>query len=832
LNRIQIVLAFIVLSAFIGCSSRQSPVTPDSITLQQSINSPNRTVWGYWNIRIDPLTETVTIVPDRDVAMHFNIVRLLEVDPCTDCLTIDNLSFLPDNYLLCDFNLRHPFPGLLKLTGFDVRGVLVTDAETLFPASNRFVSFDGSHPRLIIPDGYTPLFNPVEFPSGSAPWPILGYIPGKLASGDDFNSTLNPFMAFSKDNPRRMFLSGTIETVPVILKYPSVPMEFGYIVDASWVKVEEVVDPVTDFPPEANCLEPYKLNFQMLSNINSYLGDTAEVQVEVFDHQGLDTISSVSIECQDIFDGEVYLSYSSPSGDDSWLFDGSIVNEYGATPASYPVLVKAISADADANLGELAAYQVKYIHVLPAPAGNGNLIWAKHAGGTYYDYGTGITTLSDYSTIVTGIFHESAIFGEGESGETVLVSDGTRDIFVARYNPDGTLVWVKNAGGTGLDYGAEITTLSDNSTVVTGYFSISSTFGKGEPNETVLVSAGSSDIFVARYNPDGTLAWAKRAGGTTWDWAPAITTLSDDSTVVTGFFENSPTFGEGEPNETVLVSAGQDDIFVARYNPDGTLAWAKRAGGMTSERGYGITTLSDDSTVVTGFFKDSPTFGEGEPNETVLVSAGIGDVFVARYNPDGTLAWAKSAGGISSEHGYGITTLSDDSTVLTGIFMDSAIFGEGEPNETVLVSAGYWDIFVARYNPDGSLAWAKYASGLHADWGYGITTLSDDSTVVTGTFVDSAIFGEGEPYETVLVSGGPSNDIFVARYNPEGALVWAKSAGGVNTCEGLCIASLPDDTTVAAGFIVGTATFGPGEPNETVLEGYGQRDIFVARFTP
>ncbi len=832
LNKIQILIILVILSAFAGCSTGQSPVTPDTgleLVSQNSGIKSNRTIWGYWTIRIDPNSETFEILPDREVGSHFNVVRLLEVNPCTHCLSISNLSWLPNNIVQCDFKLKHPFPGLVKLTGFDVRGVLVTDGDTLFPASNRFVSLDGSNPTLINPDGFTPLFNPVEFPPGSAQWPILEYIPGKFSSGDNFTGTLNPFMAFCKDNPRRMFEAGATETVTINLKYPSTPFEFGYVVDASWIKVDGVVvDPETDFPSEANCLEPYRLDFKMSSVLTDQPGDSAEVQVEVFDHQGIETVSTVSIECPLLFDGEVYLDYSSQSGDDSWLYDGVITNQYGLNNDTYPSLIKAVSIESDSNLGKLAAYQIEDIVV----GNDGNLIWAIRAGGTSWDESLGITTLSDDSTVMTGRFSVVATFGKGEPNETVLVSDGDYDIFVARYTPDGTLAWAKNAGGTGYyDFGFDITSLSDDSIVATGIFEGAATFGKGEANETVLVSDGKSDIFVARYNPDGTLAWVKHSGGMHWDEGWGITTLSDDSTVVTGWFLGTATFGEGEANETVLVSFGYDDIFVARYNPDGTLAWAKHAGGTDYDEGRGITTLSDDSTVVTGWFRDSATFGEGEANETVLVSAESYDIFVARYNPDGTLFWAKRAGGTDWDYGYRITTLSDDSTVLTGLFDDSVTFGEGEANETVLVSEGYNDIFVARYNPDGTLAWAKRSGGTDNDIGRGITTLSDDSTVVTGWFEGTATFGEGEPNEIVLVSC-EKEDIFVARYNPDGTLVWAKHAGGIAFEIGEGITTLSDDSTVVTGCFEYSAVFGEGEPNEIVLVSSSAADIFVARFAP
>jgi hypothetical protein len=68
----------------------------------------------------------------------------------------------------------------------------------------------------------------------------------------------------------------------------------------------------------------------------------------------------------------------------------------------------------------------------------------------------------------------------------------------------GDLEWAKSVGGTNIEYGEDcsgITTLSDNSTVVTGWFPGSATFGKSETNETVLTSAGKSDIFIARFAP-------------------------------------------------------------------------------------------------------------------------------------------------------------------------------------------------------------------------------------------------------------------------------------------------------------------------------------------
>jgi hypothetical protein len=130
------------------------------------------------------------------------------------------------------------------------------------------------------------------------------------------------------------------------------------------------------------------------------------------------------------------------------------------------------------------------------------------------------------------------------------------------------------------------------------------------------------------------LAWAKSAHGLNdHDYGKAITSLSDDTVVVTGDFSGTVTFGAGEMHERDLTAFGQGDTYIARYNTDGSLIWVKQAGGLDWERSYGITTLNDDSTVITGDFNDDCLFGPGEENETILNNVDHNDIFIARYAP-------------------------------------------------------------------------------------------------------------------------------------------------------------------------------------------------------
>lgn len=393
---------------------------------------------------------------------------------------------------------------------------------------------------------------------------------------------------------------------------------------------------------------------------------------------------------------------------------------------------------------------------------------------------------------------------------------------------EGSLDWARRAGGVGWDGGISLASCLDGSSVISGGFNETATFGAGEANQTTLGWPGCSGGFIARYNADGTLAWAKGPiGDYDFEDSGGIASGADGSTLVTGYFTDTAIFGIGEANETRLESAGSSDIFIASYDEDGTLAWAKRAGSTKGDQGMSIACFPDGSSAITGWFEETAVFGAGEANETTLALSGPWwGVFIARYNADGTLAWAK--GGNRGEGG-GISSGEDGSCVVSGRFGGTSIFGAGEENETGLVAAGYNDIFIARYSADGTLAWAKSAGGPHPDHSYAVARFGDGSSVATGSFEISAIFGEGEENETALTAVG-SVDIFVARYNADGTLAWAKRAGSKYVDWGFDIAALESGSSFVTGFFSQTATFGVGERNQTILVSAGGYAAYVAKY--
>ncbi len=362
---------------------------------------------------------------------------------------------------------------------------------------------------------------------------------------------------------------------------------------------------------------------------------------------------------------------------------------------------------------------------------NGALQWAKSAGSTGNDSGYSTAVLPDGGVLATGCFSDTIRFGIGEAHETTLLTTGSNDYFLACYEADGTLRWVKRIAGA-----YSVVALPDGGWVVTGFFNGTATYGAGEANQTTLTSSGAGDwdIFLARYNAAGLLQWAKRAGGTGSDCPghlPAIT--PDGGILLTGGFQGTAVFGEGDAHATTLTSVGPCNIFLARYDANGSLLWAKSAGGSVRDYGLYAAALPDGGAIITGTFQNTAIFGAGEVHETTLTSAGGGDVFIARYSANGALQWAKGMGGPGADGDQGVTALPDGGALLAGDFQGTAVFGKGEAHETPLTSVGDWDRFFARFDPNGTLQWAIRSGDSNQDEFFAVDLTADGGAIAAGS---------------------------------------------------------------------------------------------------
>jgi len=333
---------------------------------------------------------------------------------------------------------------------------------------------------------------------------------------------------------------------------------------------------------------------------------------------------------------------------------------------------------------------------------DGQPLWAVRGGGVDDDLCYGISTLSDGSVITIGYFKDQALFGEGGGEETTLVETYTSttkgDVYLARYDGDGNLVWARRAGSSSRDEGVAVATLPDDEIAVTGFHSYYAVFGEGQINETVLEGENSAlYAFAAVYDQDGLLEWATNGGGYGLTIGNGIVALADGTFVISGMFSSTACFNAGQPDEACISNVDEFDVFVARYEIDGSLHWVTSAGGPTSDSATHVVGSADTALFVTGNFGQMATFGKWEENETSLVAEGSADVFVARYSLGGLLDWVVSGTGTSGDWGAGIVEHADETIVVSGGFGGDCTFGLDEPGETTLDCAGLQDMFVAKY---------------------------------------------------------------------------------------------------------------------------------------
>jgi hypothetical protein len=396
---------------------------------------------------------------------------------------------------------------------------------------------------------------------------------------------------------------------------------------------------------------------------------------------------------------------------------------------------------------------------------NGNVIWAKSADGIGDDYGKAISTDASGNILVTGGFNSPNI----TFGTTTLTNGGGNDIFMVKYDPSGNVLWAKSAGGTGNDWGEDISRDASGNIVVTGGFE-SPTITFDTTTLTNSSTVGTWDVFVVKYDTSGNVLWAKSAGGTEFDFGKAISTDASGNILVTGEFA-LPTITFGTTTLTNSGSVGTKNIFVVKYDPSGNVLWAKSTGGRGNDYGWGISTDASGNILVTGGF-ESPTITFGT---TTLTNSGGFDVFLVKYDPSGNALWAKSAGGTRSDYGKGISTDTSGNILLTGWFYSPTItFGA-----TTLTNGGSIDtsdIFVVKYDPSGNVLWAKSAYGTGNAYGWGISTDASGNILVTGEFESPTItFGT-----TTLTNSGTVGtwDVFVVKLSSTTGLeTFSKDAG-------------------------------------------------------
>lgn len=424
--------------------------------------------------------------------------------------------------------------------------------------------------------------------------------------------------------------------------------------------------------------------------------------------------------------------------------------------------------------------------------------WAHSATSQGYEDGNAITADDSGNVYVSGQIEYTTHF----DGGLQLSSYGIHDIFVGKYAPDGTLKWVRNAGGRGGDVGYGVAVDALHNCYATGEIEDTAEFS----STVSLISAGGNDIFVSKYNMNGQLVWAKRFGSTESDKGYSLITNSNGDVFVTGFYSAHIYF-----DNIHLTPAGLSDVYTLKMNSSGVVQWAKKGAGTGEDRGKGITYDNNGNIYVAGYFTNQATF-----SGTTITNNGTTGSFLVKYDANGQLIWIKSNCCGTSEYD-GIAIDENGFVYTTGYFEGSVTIGN-----TTLTSSGNADILIVKYDPSGNIMWAKKAGGPYEDMANGITLDSMNHMVyITGQLDDHGYF------DTHYAGAAGNRDVFIAAYDLNGNCQWVKPYGGAQRDIGYGITNDPDGNILCTGIYTGNATFGSYN-----LAGNLLSDYFIEKVTP
>ncbi len=308
----------------------------------------------------------------------------------------------------------------------------------------------------------------------------------------------------------------------------------------------------------------------------------------------------------------------------------------------------------------------------------GECLWATNAGGekSCGDYGT-ITLDKENNIIVSGIF-DSVM----DWGNNIRLSTTQRTMYVAKYNQAGKILWARNSIGGAEGQGVGTDSIG-NIYVGGHFFSPSLRLGNILLENT---GQGTNDAFVAKYSPNGKVLWAKGFGGK----GVEIGTCKSDNrgNVYLCGISLSDSIKVG--NSTLICSGSKGNIFIVKYDMNGRLQWAKRAGGPqgTGARKFYVSDKGD--AFVTGSNFSDFTFGES----VVKNPLGSEDIFILKYDPWGNEMWAMDFGGAGRNAGRDVSSDKNGNIFLTGSFDEQAL----HIHNITLSNAGSSDIFILKFS--------------------------------------------------------------------------------------------------------------------------------------
>lgn len=257
-------------------------------------------------------------------------------------------------------------------------------------------------------------------------------------------------------------------------------------------------------------------------------------------------------------------------------------------------------------------------------------------------------------------------------------------------------------------------------------------------------------------------------------------------------------------------------VYIIKYDVNHNLVWRQKLACIFFSR-LSLATDSVGNVIFTSGFADSIFV-----NGTFITYSNTQSMLMIKFNSSGVFQFVKQTTG-SSAWGMRVTTDAYNNIYVGGTLND--LYGDGiNFDGTVINTPSIVYNFIAKYDSNGIFQWVKTGTGnSFSGWGIGMKTDASNYTYLCGTFFGTVYF------DNLSVTSYGSQDIYIAKIDPQGNWLWLKHAGGANGSAqdsprdlALDINGNPHIT----GFIgSATATFGT-----YTLTNTGEDDYFVAKY--
>jgi hypothetical protein len=200
-----------------------------------------------------------------------------------------------------------------------------------------------------------------------------------------------------------------------------------------------------------------------------------------------------------------------------------------------------------------------------------------------------------------------------------------------------------------------------------------------------------TDTFIGKYSTEGNFDWVCQFGSGEDEGCESVTADYLGNIYIAG-----RTWGSLEGS-----NAGECDAFITKLDSAGVRLWTRQLGSDEQDSASAISADKLGNVYVTGYT-------EGSIDGT---SAGLTDVFISKFNPDGDLEWIDQLGTNAMEKSLDIAIDGMGCAYISG--WSSGSFGGPKP--------GASDAFVAKYDPTGNLLWTQLVGSSKSDVAESIT---------------------------------------------------------------------------------------------------------------